>query len=234
MSEEGIQSELPPGDKAIVPALPEGKGVGNPPTPPATPPGGATLGRLLAAFGGGSAKKLIGICLFLLILYVILLFADPNAASAANHFNLAKRIGLYGIISLGAGLLIISGGIDLSIGAVVALSGTLLAVLLDGYGWSPAAAIPFVLLVGSAIGLGYGLLVTRLRVQPFVATLCGLFVYRGLARWLANDQQRGLGTAFPGWKYALAGNDLDIGRVFRRLVPHAGEFGVALAKRPVF
>ena len=60
-------------------------------------------------------KKLLGLALFLLVLYVLLLLADPGARSALNHFNLGKRIGLYGIISLGAAVLIISGGIRRSV-----------------------------------------------------------------------------------------------------------------------
>lgn len=155
-------------------------------------------------------KKLIGIVVFLAILYGFLLVADPGARSAENHFNLGKRIGLYGIISLGAGILIIAGGIDLSMGSVIGLTATVLAMLLmktnqGGFGWSPAAALTATLLLGAVIGLINGLLVTRLKVQAFVVTLCGLFVYRGVARWIADDQQKGLGTEYPDLKEALSG-----------------------------
>lgn len=161
-------------------------------------------------------KKLAGILVFLLLLYGALLIADPGARSLQNHFNLGRRIGLYGIISLGAGLLIITGGIDLSIGSVVGLSATLFAMLLLGAPWPwplngvlpparypPLAAIGIVLGLGAAIGLLNGLLVTKLKVQAFVVTLCGLFVYRGMARWIAGDQVQGLGNDFTEWKYYL-------------------------------
>jgi ribose transport system permease protein len=148
-------------------------------------------------------KKLAGIGFFLLLLYAALLFADPGARSVENHFNVARRIGLYGIIGLGAGLLIISGGIDLSLGSVVGLCATLLAILLRDKSWPPLLAIATVLVLGCVIGLAHGLLVTKLRVQAFVVTLCGLFVYRGLARWIANDQPKGLGNEFRAWKYWL-------------------------------
>jgi ribose transport system permease protein len=156
-------------------------------------------------------KKLIGVALFLLVLYCALLASDPSAASAQNHFNLGKRVGLYGIISLGAGLLIISGGIDLSIGSVVGLISTLLAILLFDKHWPPALAIACVLGVGLAMGLAHGLLVTKLKVQAFVVTLCGLFIYRGVARWIAGDAVKGLGNDFPDWKYALYSNRLVFG-----------------------
>src|SRR5437763_739545 len=97
-------------------------------------------------------KKLAGITLFLLLLYGAVLMADPGARSAENHFNVARRIGLYGIISLGAGLLIISGGIDLSLGSVVGLCATLLAILLRDKGWPPPLAAAAVLGLGCAIG----------------------------------------------------------------------------------
>jgi ribose transport system permease protein len=156
-------------------------------------------------------KKLIGITVFLVILYVTLLIANEGARSAGNHFNLGKRIGMYGIISLGAGLLIITGGIDLSIGSVVGLTATVLAMLLmkpedGGFGWQPASAIVAVLGLGAVIGLINGLLVTRLKVQAFVVTLCGLFIYRGVARWIADDQQKGLGTHFKEWKDFVKGD----------------------------
>lgn len=148
-------------------------------------------------------KKLLGLAVFLLVLYVLLLLADPGARSALNHFNLGKRIGLYGIISLGAAVLIISGGIDLSLGSVIGLCATVMAMLLVDYGWPPLAAMAGVLALGACIGLANGLLVTRLRVQAFVVTLCGLFIYRGAARWLSGDQVKGLGASFPKLKYWL-------------------------------
>jgi ribose transport system permease protein len=149
-------------------------------------------------------KKLLGLAIFLLVIYALLLVADPGARSAYNHFNLGRRIGLYGIISLGAGILIITGGIDLSIGSVVGLCATVMATLLVDHHWNPLAAIVAVLALGTCIGIANGLLVTKLRVQAFVVTLCGLFIYRGAARWLAGDQVKGLGTEFGSLKYWLS------------------------------
>jgi len=148
-------------------------------------------------------KKLCGLALFLLLLYLLLLASDPGARSAYNHFNLGKRIGLYGVISLGAGCLIITGGIDLSIGSVVGLCSTVMAMLLIKQQWHPIAAVAAVLGLGAAIGLAHGLLVTRLKVQAFVVTLCGLFIYRGIARWLSGDKVQGLANEVPELKYWL-------------------------------
>jgi ribose transport system permease protein len=139
-------------------------------------------------------KKLAGVVVVLLLLYIALLATVPNARRHENHTNMARRIGQYGIISLGAGTLIISGGIDLSMGSFVGLSATVLAVCMSAKQMSPAAAIAVAAALGVAAGTIHGLLVTKLRLQPFVVTLCGLFVYRGLARWLAGDANPGLGS----------------------------------------
>lgn len=148
-------------------------------------------------------RKLAGISIFLLVLYVGLLLANPGARSATNHYYLGERIGMYGILSLAAGLLIISGGIDLSIGSVVGLCATLFAILLQDHGVHPLLAGLVVLVVGAIIGLFHGILVTKVGVQAFLATLCGLFIYRGLARWVAKDEEKGLGNDFAEWKSFL-------------------------------
>jgi ribose transport system permease protein len=169
-------------------------------------------------------SKLIGIILFLGILYAGLLMTHPAAASRENHFNVAQRIGLYGILTLAAGLVIVTGNIDLSMGSVVGVCATVASLMLMndqwhiGYGnYYVTVAVPdpyvrlwitppAILVLGMLIGLVNGLLVTYLRVQAFIVTLCGMFVYRGLARWATNDQSTGLASAFPEAKEWLAGN----------------------------
>ncbi len=132
-------------------------------------------------------KKLLGITLFLVLVYVALLMSHPNAASAETHFLIGQRLGLYGILSLAAGLLIIAGGIDLSMGSLVCLSSTVFGLLIVSYGWPIPLAFLAMLSLGIGAGLINGLLVTKLRLQPFMVTLCGLFIFRSLARWLTND-----------------------------------------------
>jgi ribose transport system permease protein len=148
-------------------------------------------------------KKLVGIVAFLLLIYAVDLVGHEGARSLDNHLNVARRIGLYGVVGLGAGILIISGGMDLSIGSAVGLCATLLAILVKQRGWPPPAAIAAIIALGCLMGLVHGLLVTKLKVQAFVVTLCGLFIYRGLARWVANDQPMGLANDFEIWKYWL-------------------------------
>jgi ribose transport system permease protein len=144
--------------------------------------------------------KLLANLLLLAVIYLALALGtdwiNPTVGWEEPHARLAQRIGFNGFLGLAAGILIIAGGIDLSIGSLVALAAGLLCTLLVDWGWHPAPAIAATLLLGVAIGLFHGLLVTRLRVQAFIVTLCGLFAYRSAARWLTRDSTKNLGSGF--------------------------------------
>jgi ribose transport system permease protein len=129
-----------------------------------------------------ASTRLLGILVMVLVLYAAVLASDPNASSVENHQNLARRMGTWGVLTVGAGLLIISGGIDLSIGSVVGLAAVSLGLLLEKR-VSPVPAVAAVLAGAAVVGLFHGILVTKLRLQPFIVTLCGLFIFRGLAQW---------------------------------------------------
>ncbi len=144
-------------------------------------------------------NRLLGILLMVLLLYGIVLASDfDRAGSIENHQNLARRTGFFGILTLGAGLLIIAGGIDLSIGSVVGLSAVSLALLLEKR-VAPGVAIGVVLAGAVLIGLFHGLLVTKLGLQPFIVTLCGLFIYRGLAQLAPVLDVRALGARLASY-----------------------------------
>ncbi len=136
--------------------------------------------------------RLLGILFLVLGLYGLLYWANPNALSGANLQPVARVQGYFGILTLGVSVLIISGGIDLSIGSVVGLTAVLFGLFCEA-GIPPFIALWLVLGIGAGIGLLHGLLVTMLRLQPFLVTLCGLFAYRGLARYFSDDRTVGLG-----------------------------------------
>lgn len=143
-------------------------------------------------------KKLLGIFLLLVVVAGFTTLREPRFVLAYNLENIIRWTGLFGILGIGAALVIITGGIDLSIGSVVGLVGCLLPLLLVRYGWGPATAVGAVLVVSAAIGTIHGLLITRLKLQPFIVTLCGLLIYRGLARWITGDQTQGFGSDYEG------------------------------------
>jgi ribose transport system permease protein len=139
-------------------------------------------------------KREFGIFTLLLVLCIVTAFLNPRFLSMRNLQNTGEQIGLFGIFSIGIGLVIITGGIDLSIGSLMALIGVQLAILLVDKQWAWPAAVLSVLAVSSLLGWFHGLLVTRLKLQPFIVTLCGLLIYRGVARFVAEDETKGFGN----------------------------------------
>ena len=83
------------------------------------------------------------------------------------------------ITSVGMTFVILSGGIDLSVGAVIALTTVASAHLLEKEGWSPGVVIPLMLLMGTALGAAMGSIIHFFQVQPFIVTLAGMFIARG-------------------------------------------------------
>ncbi len=147
-------------------------------------------------------KKILGIFGILLAVYLgtwMLSDIIPGRQSFMSDFNqenLIRRTALFGIISIGVAFVIITGGIDLSIGSVVCLIGCGLPWLLSEHRWPVPLALAAVAAVSLGIGLVHGLMVTKLRLQPFVVTLCGLLFYRGITRGFTRDQTQGFGNEF--------------------------------------
>jgi len=171
-------------------------------------------------------KKELGLFVLLLVLCLTVVGVDigqqlhdgakwselskPRFLTAINLTNMATRIGLYGVFSLGLGMVIITGGIDLSVGSMFALAGVLLSMALTEWKWAWPLAALFVIAVPVALGWCHGALVTRVRIQPFIVTLCGLLLYRGLARYIAKDGTKGFGNAEGFESFASIAN----GRIF--------------------
>jgi ribose/xylose/arabinose/galactoside ABC-type transport system permease subunit len=91
------------------------------------------------------------------------------------------------VTAIGMTFVILSGGIDLSVGSVIALTTMVSATLVEHRGWSPASVIPLVLAMGAAIGFVMGVVIQYFRVQPFIATLAGMFLARGLCYLISID-----------------------------------------------
>jgi ribose transport system permease protein len=140
-------------------------------------------------------KKELGTFLLLVLLCIVVAILNPRFLAGANLQNMARLVGAYGIFSIGLGLVIITGGIDLSVGSVFALLGVLLSLMLTNWGWPGALAVLAIVAIAAGLGALHGLLITKLHLQPFIVTLCGLLFYRGLARFIANDETMGFGNA---------------------------------------
>jgi ribose transport system permease protein len=123
---------------------------------------------------------------------VVLAFALLTDAPAQylSPFNLRIVLAQTVIVAVGAigmTMIMISGGIDLSVGATIALTGVVAALGL-GAGWPAAAAMGVAVLSGGLVGLANGAIITGLKVVPFIATLGMLGIARGVAKWLAHEQ----------------------------------------------
>jgi ribose transport system permease protein len=140
-------------------------------------------------------RKELGIFALLVVLCIVVAILNPRFLAPANLQNMARLIGMYGIFSIGIGMVIITGGIDLSVGSVFALLGVVLSIMLTQWMVPGILAVLAVIAIASALGLLHGVLVTRGRIQPFIVTLCGLLFYRGLARFIAGDETKGFGSA---------------------------------------
>jgi ribose transport system permease protein len=162
-------------------------------------------------------KKIFGILGLLLAVLFFTALIEPKFLTAYNIQNTIRWTSLFGIISIGAAFVIITGGIDLSMGSLVGLVGVLLPMLMVSHGLSVPAAILAVLGLCLGIGLLHGALITRMRLQPFVVTLCGLLFYRGFARWLSGDATQGFGSGYDGLR------QLAIGRI-----PITDSFGLPM------
>ena len=144
-----------------------------------------------------SVPAILGAGLFragpaLALLFVILVFAVLTDAQGRylSSFNLRIVLSQTVIVAVGAigmTMIVISGGIDLSVGASIALAGVITALGIRG-GWSPALAVLSAVLVGGVVGLVNGVLITALRVVPFIVTLGMLGIARGVAKWVAHEQ----------------------------------------------
>lgn len=248
------------------------------------------MNKILGIFG-----LLVFVCLFTSIL-------NPDFVTTFNIQNTLRRTSYYGIISIGAAMVIVTGGIDLSIGSAIGLIGCLLSLWLAAAGGLPAgeafsdlltltgslvavvgavglyqltfaegvrrgllhlafppALLPFtvrhwqqakrpalVCLAGAAtlaaglwmpalplpeatrtllvvlcvleisvmMGLMHGFLITRVGLQPFIVTLCGLLIYRGLARWLTDDRSQGFGREHETLRSLATGRPCTMSALF--------------------
>lgn len=152
--------------------------------------GGVTIARLLMSFGP---------LLFLAALVVVFTVLKPSFIDPINLFNITRQISITGLIALGMTFVILTAGIDLSVGSLLAFCGMVAAVVAkggtantlslstsgtQGFGWF--AALLAAVVVGALAGGVQGFAITRLKVPPFVVTLGGLTVFRGLTLTISN------------------------------------------------
>ena len=129
----------------------------------------------------GASLKKMGPLFGLVLLSIGLSIASPNFLTPSNLFSVLRQVSYSGLIAFGMTFIILIGGIDLSVGAILALVGIVTASLIQA-GIDPILASCIGLLLGAACGAINGLLVSFGRIAPFIATLATMILFRGIAQ----------------------------------------------------
>jgi ribose transport system permease protein len=143
-------------------------------------------------------RREMGMSIALVLMCLALWISNPDFLGQSNAVNTTRQISMLGIYTIGIGFVIITGGIDLSIGSVIGLTGVLIAKLSSpngGLGYSLWVGIPVALGIALLIGLAQGLLITRLKLQPFIVTLGGMLLVRGISQTVVQGGTLSLGNS---------------------------------------
>lgn len=135
----------------------------------------------------GAMLRNYGIFLILVVLVVVLSLLDSNFISVDNIKNILRQCSVYAILAFGMTFVMISGGIDLSVGSVVALCSSVVALLIVRMGLNIWVAALLAVLAGGICGLLNGFLIAKLRVPFFIATAAMMYAARGLALVLTKE-----------------------------------------------
>ena len=169
-----------------------------------------------------------GVLIFMILLLIFFQLQNSNFLSERNIFNILTEVSIYGIMAVGMTFVILTAGIDLSVGSILAVCAMTAAYVIKGDnfttvdpnawgGMSWLIGLGICMAMGTAIGFLHGLGVTRLRLPPFIVTLGGMTIWRGLTlvindgapiagfdagyRWWGRGEL--LGISIPIWIFAL-------------------------------
>jgi len=159
----------------------------------------------------------------ILVLGVYASLSSPNFLTERNIFNVLRTAAFLGTVAIGETLVIISGGIDLSVGSVIKLAVLMSAIVMDGKPENVAIAVAATLAMGAVVGLINGLLITKVRIAPFIVTLGAYSILRGVSYTVATKP---VGRAAPGFLrlYDLKLGPIPLLVIFLAIVIGAGIF----------
>lgn len=142
-------------------------------------------------------RRELGMGTALVFLCIGLWLSNPDFLGHSNAINTLRQISMLGIFALGIGTVIVSGGVDLSVGSMIGLTGVIIAKLSStqsgGMGYSLWVGIPIAIGIALLLGLMQGLLITRLELQPFIVTLGGMLLFRGVSQTISDGGTLSLG-----------------------------------------
>ncbi|MEO8882670.1 MAG: ABC transporter permease [Devosia sp.] len=160
---------------------------------------------------------------------------NPRFILPINIANTGNLVGMFGLSALGQAIVILTGGIELSVGSMIALIGVLFVDFIANQNVPWPIAVVLMLVLAVVVGLIHGLLITKFKLQPFIVTLCGLLIYRGIARFYTQDATAGFafGQNFPDLEFLTAGRSFGMPNSFIALMIAAAIMWVVM-HRSVF
>lgn len=124
----------------------------------------------------------------LVVLCVVLSIAEPAFRSFNNLINILQQVTVYAVLALGVNVVIFTGGIDISVGSVVAFTGIVMGKIIVQGGMSPVLGVVVALIIGALCGTFNGIMISKFKLQPMIATLAMMSMARGAALTLADGQ----------------------------------------------
>jgi len=155
--------------------------------------------RVAHWLSGSVARALLALVLVLLLGAIF--HADGAFYKLGTHRDALRQASVFGILACGMTLVIITGGIDLSVGSVLGLVAVCFSLFQIHWQWSPWLSIPAALVIGGACGSASGVVTSRLRVQPFIATLAMMVFARGLAKYVSGGMKVSTAVQNPDGTY---------------------------------
>src|SRR5450432_2123107 len=146
-------------------------------------------------------KKELTMLAVLVALFAGTAVLNPNFLGADNLSNNVRHVALISLFALGEAVVIIAGGIDLSVGSIICISAVATSYLTMNAGFGIGAAVASAIALSLIVGLLQGLVITWLGVQPFVVTLGSMLLLRGFAEVLTGGTDIGFQGRFPGFRF---------------------------------
>ncbi len=141
---------------------------------------------------GNALTTTVTLLLAYILLMLVIAALSPSFLTAANFANIARTLAVVGIVAVGETLVILAGGVDISVGSVAALAGVVTSLLFDNEILPIWGCVAVGLLSGVVVGLTNGLIITRLRINPLITTLATFSIVRGVAFVLTGGQRNQL------------------------------------------
>ncbi len=148
--------------------------------------------------------------LIVVVILGVIFHADGAFYKWGTHRDMLRAVSVYGMLACGMTIVIIAGGIDLSVGSVLAFTAVMFSLMSIHWQWNALVAVVVCLIAGTGCGAVSGFLIGKFKIQPFIATLAMMVFARGLAKWVSGGQKVSTAVQQPDGTYQY----VDIPEIF--------------------